>query len=791
LKPLSIAALLYLAMAPARWGEGAVANSANLNHPSPLQERLATTLSLFHEERYLEAEKQSEQLIVDALRAGDMRTATRATGNLGGLRFALHQYQAALTALLEARRMAAAIGDKSETSVLDVNVASLYMEMGDIEEASRHVERVLERLSGNDRDEHLAETQILLAQLRARQKRMPEALSLFRVGIEGAESRGDWKLAAFAWNRIGEEYLKQSDLRHAEPPLLEAYRIRVLRHLALDTSYRNLGRLRLEQGDLEGAERFLNHAVELMASPRGPIPSWDVYHYRGRLRLAQGRLAEAIADLRTAVRLAHAWRWSAPPEDAMRIGAEGWLDRVYSALIDAGNQLYQQTGDVSFIRETFEAEEENRASSLRVLVEGRIAAAQAMPASYWPAVSRLQRAEVQAARLQTPAAMQEALSARAQSSQIESSQFSELAAAPSGLLAQVRSNLGASDALLAFHLGDADSWMWAVDRDKVSLISLPCRKEIERLAAEFSNAVESASPGLPDVGATLYAALFGGLPREFEAKSRWLLELDDSLFRVPFAALPAAGSQTLAKRRAVEIVPNAALWSNRAPQRAGLFLGVGDAIYNPADPRRTRQPHPPAQSPVRLASLSALPRLAGSAAELSLCARAWSGGYELLEGPAASRADVGAAIARHPDVIHFAAHFVTKPGPNAQAAIALSLGAGGTAETLEAAEIASWQIDAGLVALSGCDSSAGAVLPGSGLLGLTRAWLAAGARAVLATHWPVSDDGGPFFAAFYRRLGQGQHPAAALRAAQVEMAAAGGWRASPRYWAAYFLMGRE
>ena len=122
----------------------------------------------------------------------------------------------------------------------------------------------------------------------------------------------------------------------------------------------------------------------------------------------------------------------------------------------------------------------------------------------------------------------------------------------------------------------------------------------------------------------------------------------------------------------------------------------------------------------------------------------------------------------------------------------LSLNSSGRAESLDPAEISRWRVDARLVVLSGCYSSAGAVLPGSGLLGLTRAWLAAGAHNVLASHWDVPDDGGPLFAAFYRNLGQtGSTPASALRAAQMEMVASGGWRANPRYWAAYFVMGKE
>lgn len=124
------------------------------------------------------------------MRARDLRTATRAMGNLGGLRFALHQYQGARTALLSARSMAVEAGDESETAALDANLASLYMEMGDLEEAGHRFERVLERLSGRERADHLAETQILLAQLRARQGRMVQALALFREGIAGAESRG-------------------------------------------------------------------------------------------------------------------------------------------------------------------------------------------------------------------------------------------------------------------------------------------------------------------------------------------------------------------------------------------------------------------------------------------------------------------------------------------------------------------------------------------------------------------------------------------------------------------------
>jgi CHAT domain-containing protein len=124
--------------------------------------------------------------------------------------------------------------------------------------------------------------------------------------------------------------------------------------------------------------------------------------------------------------------------------------------------------------------------------------------------------------------------------------------------------------------------------------------------------------------------------------------------------------------------------------------------------------------------------------------------------------------------------------------IALSLTASGVAETLRPAEIARWRTAAQLVVLSGCNSAEGAVLPGTGLLGLNRAWLAAGARNVISSRWAVPDDSGALFAALYRNLGPGGlPPAEALRAAQLEMLHAGGWRARPQYWGAYFAMGKD
>ncbi|MEW5763924.1 MAG: CHAT domain-containing protein [Acidobacteriota bacterium] len=103
------------------------------------------------------------------------------------------------------------------------------------------------------------------------------------------------------------------------------------------------------------------------------------------------------------------------------------------------------------------------------------------------------------------------------------------------------------------------------------------------------------------------------------------------------------------------------------------------------------------------------------------------------------------------------------------------------------------RIPARLVVLSACETGLGSEVAGEGLLGLVRAFHAAGAPAVAASLWKVEDSAtARLMGAFYEHLGRGAGPSEALRKAQSALrdGKATGLPLPPYYWAAFQIYGR-
>jgi CHAT domain-containing protein len=144
--------------------------------------------------------------------------------------------------------------------------------------------------------------------------------------------------------------------------------------------------------------------------------------------------------------------------------------------------------------------------------------------------------------------------------------------------------------------------------------------------------------------------------------------------------------------------------------------------------------------------------------------------------------------------VHFATHgFVNGTRPELSGLVLSLVDPRGQAQDgfLSAPDIFNLRLTADLVVLSGCRTALGKEVRGEGLVGLTRAFMYAGAGDVVASLWNVDDAA---TAELMRRFYGGMlgprrmSPAAALRAAQRSMWTSPRWRA-PYYWSGFLIQG--
>jgi CHAT domain-containing protein len=147
---------------------------------------------------------------------------------------------------------------------------------------------------------------------------------------------------------------------------------------------------------------------------------------------------------------------------------------------------------------------------------------------------------------------------------------------------------------------------------------------------------------------------------------------------------------------------------------------------------------------------------------------------------------LGSALAQF-GYIHFVAHGVASQTDPLDSAIILSRSGGPEGPfKLYAREIVQHPIQARLVTISACSGSGTRSYAGEGLVGLSWAFLRAGAHNVIGALWDVSDDSTPkLMGTLYQGLNDGLDPAEALRRAKLSLLNAGGTFSKPFFWAPF------
>jgi CHAT domain-containing protein len=144
-------------------------------------------------------------------------------------------------------------------------------------------------------------------------------------------------------------------------------------------------------------------------------------------------------------------------------------------------------------------------------------------------------------------------------------------------------------------------------------------------------------------------------------------------------------------------------------------------------------------------------------------------------------------------IIHFATHGLINSRHPELSGIVLSLvDEQGLPQDgfLRLHDIHNMKLNADMVVMSACQTALGKEVQGEGLIGLTRAFMYAGAARTVSSLWDVKDEStSELMKRFYEKMfREGLKPSAALRAAQLSMLKEKRWE-SPHNWAAFILQG--
>src|SRR5262249_53179264 len=195
-------------------------------------------------------------------------------------------------------------------------------------------------------------------------------------------------------------------------------------------------------------------------------------------------------------------------------------------------------------------------------------------------------------------------------------------------------------------------------------------------------------------------------------------------------------------RFVVSYIPSATVYVELARARgAPAILALGDPLFRSANPD-TPPSHELPRLPQTAAELQALERLAGTAP------------IRVLSGSAATRESLLAAreLGRA-SIVHLATHGEASEYEQRKAGLWLAVGEDGEPGFLSVDDVLGLHLRADLVTLSACQTGLGRVARGEGVLGLSRAFLVAGAGGVMVSLWRVNDQStATLMQGFYEQL---------------------------------------
>ena len=406
-------------------------------------------------------------------------------------------------------------------------------------------------------------------------------------------------------------------------------------------------------------------------------------------------------------------------------------------------------------------------------------------------------------------------------------------------------------ALLEYSLGEQSSYLWVVTRQNAALFKLPAGSTMDQLAMDLRSqlipprlqrrnvgvdvptADQQRGLGLSTAAPATDTAAFSRASHALYkvalapaastiGNRRMVIVADGALNFVPFEALVTtdrggdySSLDYLIKTNKVSYAPSASVTAAVRDQRRAVgrnILLVADPVFSANDPRLqtgsaanraevtrglgldsavadVNGPATGSSGPLRLA------RLAGTrieAEQIGRLAKASGAQGDLWLDLNANEDDMKTRDLQSYRALHIATHGVLDAMRPQFSGLVLSLVGNKNDDDgfLRTSEVFNLRLGAPLVMLSACETGLGKVKRGEGVIGLSQAFMYAGATTVGVTLWSVADKPtAELMTDFYQRLlGPNPLPSDAMREAQLAMIS-GKKYSAPFYWAPFVLVG--
>ena len=396
-------------------------------------------------------------------------------------------------------------------------------------------------------------------------------------------------------------------------------------------------------------------------------------------------------------------------------------------------------------------------------------------------------------------------------------------------LQETQELLAEDEAVVAFNIGEKKSYAWVVTKTATDWAEIPINaktlnEEITKLRQSLT--FETDEPFDAVLSHTVYQETFGPIAEKIAGKTRLSIFANGALTSIPFSILITSDPQGkklkdydwLLRSYGLTVLPS--IYSLKT-MRTSVAMGQASkpmiAFADPVFSQKARNQTPPAR--ITLRSMpefyqgtqidvrrlgDALPQLPGTRSEVKAVARsvhADSGDLKL--GPDATTIAVKDTPLDQYRVVYFATHSLVAGDlekfakAKAEPALVLSIPEKPTElddGLLRASDIAQLKLNADWVVLSACNTASSDGVGAEALSGLAQAFIYAGARSLVVSHWDVNDDASAKIMSALFAISSSQPDLShgqALQAAEIQLlnAAETDAEAHPRYWRRSLLLG--